>query len=74
MHRIVILAGVLLVAACANKIVSSSESSIAVETNEVSKDPKAIAAEHCAKYNRKAELVAVEPTSFLSQIYYYDCV
>lgn len=63
-----------LLSACASGVVSADSSGIAIEHNETSPDPEIAAEKHCAQFGKKAQLIAVEPTTFVSQIYYYSCV
>jgi|GEM_PF-6943116 len=73
--RALVVVGVpLLIAACASGVISADSSGITIEHGEGSPDPKLLAADHCAKFGLKPQLVAVEPMTFVSQIYYYSCV
>ncbi len=64
----------LLIAACASGVISADSTGITIEHSEGGPDPKLLAADHCAKFGLKPQLVAVEPMTFVSQIYYYSCV
>ncbi len=68
------LALLALLGACASGVVSADSSGIAIEHDETSPDPAIAADKHCAQFGKKAQLIAVEPMTFVSQIYYFGCV
>ncbi len=74
--RALVVVGVpLLIAACASSgVISADSTGIAIEHGEGGPNPKLLAIDHCAKLGLKPQLIAVEPMSFVSQIFYYSCV
>jgi len=73
--RIIALAIVAIVlAGCASQVIEANSRRIVVEKGELGQDPQEIADAHCKRFDRKAQIYAVEPTSFVTSIYYFDCV
>ena len=64
----------LLLAGCAAQVVSATPRSISIKKNELSESPSRLAREHCESFGKKAKLAAVEPVTFGSQIYHFDCI
>ncbi len=74
LRALIALGAPLLIAACASGVISADSTGITIEHSEGGPDPKKIAAEHCAKLDLKPQLIAVEPMTFVTQIYYFSCV
>lgn len=64
----------ILLAGCAAQVVSATPRSISIKKNELSGGPTRLAREHCESFGKKARLAAVEPVTFGSQIYHFDCI
>ena len=74
MRWITAAATLVLLVACENRIISSSQTGISVESSELARDGEAIAEAHCAQYGKVPRLKVIEPMTHLSWIHHYDCI
>jgi len=73
MVRLVFLVLLVALAGCTNRVIEANSRGISIEKYDFGEDPQIAANAYCAKQGRRAELYAIEPTTYVAAIYHYDC-